>query len=169
VDVKRPRHLEQENAKKRSGIEIEVMKEVAAYKGGRARAGRQVAYVHERRMSLRRACALLSVARSTFRYESRLQERDAPVVAVMRELAAQYPRYGYRRIQVFLALRGHVMSADRDHRKMRLAVVRRSPRSPRHIRADSRASGPTLPRSTTQRGGCQLTELPTIWDAGWKD
>src|SRR6266404_2196789 len=125
---------------------------------------RQVAYLHGGGLSVRRACALMSVARSTLRYESRLVKRDAPVVAVMRELAAQYPRYGYRRIQVFLARRGHVMSADRAHRKMRLAVVRRSPRSPRRIRADSRASGPSLPRSTTQRGGCQLTELPTIWD-----
>jgi hypothetical protein len=33
-------------------------------------------------------------------------KRDAPVVAVMRELSDQYPRYGYRRIQVFLARRG---------------------------------------------------------------
>jgi len=58
---------------------------------------RQVAYVHQRGVSLRRACALLSVARSTLRYESRLAKRDAPAVAVMHELAAQYPRYGYRR------------------------------------------------------------------------
>lgn len=45
----------------------------------------------------------MSVARSTLRYESRLVKRDAPALAVMRELAAQYPRYGYRHIQVFLA------------------------------------------------------------------
>lgn len=62
----------------------------------------------------------MSVARSTLRYESRLAKRDAPVVAVMRELSDQYPRYGYRRIQVFLARRGHVMSADRTHRLWRL-------------------------------------------------
>ena len=33
--------------------------------------------------------------------------------SVMHELAAQYPRYGYRRIQVFLERRGHGISADR--------------------------------------------------------
>lgn len=77
---------------------------------------RQVAFVCERGVSQRRACALMSVARSSLRYESRLAKRDAPVVAAMRELAAQYPRYGYRRIQVFLARRGHSMSADRTHR-----------------------------------------------------
>ncbi len=66
----------------------------------------QIAYVCQRGRSLRRACALLSVARSAVGYESRLVARDAAAVAVMRELAAQYPRYGYRRIQVFLARRG---------------------------------------------------------------
>ena len=80
---------------------------------------RQVTYAHGRGVSIRRACALLSVARSTLRYESRLLRRDAPAVAMMRELAGQYPRYGYRRIQVFLERCGHRMSADRAHRLWR--------------------------------------------------
>jgi putative transposase len=92
---------------------------------------KQVAYVRRRGISLRRACALLQVARSTMGYESVLARRDAPVVAVMRELAAQYPRFGYRRIQVFLARRGLTMSADRAYRiwkKAGLQVPRRRPR-----------------------------------------
>ena len=91
----------------------------------------QVAYVHTRGLSHRRACALLSVARSTIGYQSRLTERDAPVVAAMRRLAAQYPRYGYRRIRIFLKREGHVMSTDRTHRLWRqagLQVPRRRPR-----------------------------------------
>jgi putative transposase len=91
----------------------------------------QVAFARKRGVSVRRACALLSVARSTLQYESRLVLRDAPVVAAMRELAAQYPRYGYRRIQVFLERRGQSMSADRAHRIWRqagLQVPRRRPR-----------------------------------------
>jgi putative transposase len=59
---------------------------------------KQVAYVRRRGVSLRRACALLQVARSTIGYESALVRRDAPVVEAMRELSAQYPRFGYRRI-----------------------------------------------------------------------
>jgi putative transposase len=43
----------------------------------------------------------MSVVRSTLHYRSHPAQRDALAVAVMRELAAQYPRYGYRRIQVF--------------------------------------------------------------------
>jgi putative transposase len=92
---------------------------------------KQIAYVRRRGISLRRGCALLKVARSTIGYESTLAKRDAPVVAAMRELATQYPRFGYRRIQVFLARRGLTMSADRAYRiwkKAGLQVPRRRPR-----------------------------------------
>jgi putative transposase len=92
---------------------------------------RQVEYLQHGGLSIRRACALLSVARSSLRYRSRLVERDAPVLAAMRELSAQYPRYGYRRIQVFLERRGQSMSADRAHRIWRqagLQVPRKRPR-----------------------------------------
>ena len=56
----------------------------------------QVASARSRGLSGRRACALLSVARSSLGYQSRLAVRDAPALAAMRRLAAQYPRYGYR-------------------------------------------------------------------------
>ena len=91
----------------------------------------QVAYVLQRGRSVRRACALLSVARSTLGYESKVVQKDAPVLKAMQELSAQYPRYGYRRIQVFLERQGHVMSADRVHRIWRyggLQVPRKRPR-----------------------------------------
>ena len=92
---------------------------------------KQIGYVQGRGISLRRSCALLKVSRSTIGYESTMAERDAPVVAAMRELAGQYPRYGYRRIQVFLARRGLEMGADRAYRiwkKAGLQVPRRRPR-----------------------------------------
>ncbi len=61
----------------------------------------QVAFAQGRGLSRRRACALLSVARSTLGYQSRLAVRDAPALAAMRDLSAQYPRFGYRRIRAF--------------------------------------------------------------------
>lgn len=67
----------------------------------------------------------------SLQYQSRLASRDAPVLSAMRELAAQYPRYGYRRIQVFLERDGHPMSVDRAHRLWRVAklqVPRKRPR-----------------------------------------
>ena len=91
----------------------------------------QVAYTRSRSLSARRACAVLSVARSTVGYQSRLAVRDALALTAMRRLAAQYPRYGYRRIRIFLRREGHVMSTDRTHRLWRQAgwqVPRRRPR-----------------------------------------
>jgi putative transposase len=79
----------------------------------------QLAYAQSRGLSGCRACALLSVARSGVGYVSRLQARDAPVVRVMRELAGQYPRYGYRKIRIFLGRQGHALSAERTYRLWR--------------------------------------------------
>ena len=77
---------------------------------------RQVEHARKRGLSTRRACALLSVARSTLGYASRLVAKDAPAVDAMRELSLQYPRFGYRRIHVMLARQGQTMSVDRAWR-----------------------------------------------------
>lgn len=98
----------------------------------------QVAYAESRGLSCRRACALLSVARSTVGYQSRLVARDAPALTAMRELAGQYPRYGYRRIQIFMKRAGHAMSADRTHRLWRQAGLQVPRRRPRRRAATSR-------------------------------
>ena len=137
ADVKRLRQLEQENGRLKKmvadrDLEIDVLKEITRKKMVGARVRRpQVAYARARGLSGRRACALLSVARSTLGYQSRLVDRDAPTLAAMRRLAAQYPRYGYRRIRIFLKREGHTMSTDRTHRLWRqagLQVPRRRPR-----------------------------------------
>lgn len=73
----------------------------------------QVAYAEGRGLSRRRACALLSVARSALGYVSTLIARDADVVPPMKALAAQYPRYGYRTIRIFLERQGHALGTDR--------------------------------------------------------
>jgi putative transposase len=91
----------------------------------------QVAFLEARGQSRRRACALLSVARSGVGYTSRLVARDAAALTDMRTLAGQYPRFGYRRIRIYLERRGHVMSVERAHRLWRAAglqVPRRRPR-----------------------------------------
>jgi putative transposase len=119
----------------------------------------QVAFVRGGGVSLRRACHLLSVARSTMRYESKLAARDAPVVAAMRELGAQHPRYGYRRILVYLERRGMAMSADRAHRIWRgagLQVPRRRPR--RRIAANR-------PRPLPARGANHVWAYDFVHDA----
>ncbi len=62
----------------------------------------QVAYARLRGVSCRRACGLVHVARSALRYESKMDNKDRAVVARLCELAARYPRWGYRRIRVML-------------------------------------------------------------------
>ena len=109
----------------------------------------QVAFVQRRGLSLRRACALLRVPRSTIGYESRLAKRDAPVLEAMHELAGQYPRYGYRRIQVFLERRGIKIGLDRTHRLWRLARLQVPRKRPRRRVATNRPR-PLAPEQAQQ-------------------
>jgi putative transposase len=92
---------------------------------------RQVAYGRERGLSARRACTLFSVARSALGYQGRKSAKDAAAIERMRELSAQYPRYGYRRIRIFLGRAGHRMSVGRAYRLWRatgLQLPRKRPR-----------------------------------------
>jgi putative transposase len=66
---------------------------------------------------------LLEVARSALKYESVRSERDARAIAAMKRLAAQYPRYDYRRIRIFLRREVVYMSPHRAHRLWRLAEL----------------------------------------------
>jgi putative transposase len=61
------------------------------------------------------------VARSALSYHGRKAANDAPVVERMKELSAQYSRYGYRRIRIFLGRDGYRMSPGRAHRLWRAA------------------------------------------------
>jgi len=91
----------------------------------------QVAYASGRGLSQRRACALLRTARSALRYRASKPGKDAPAVEKMCELARQYPRYGYRRIRIFLGRDGHPMGTERAYRLWRgsqLQVPRKRPR-----------------------------------------
>ena len=63
----------------------------------------QVGFLIERGISQGRAFRLIGVARSALTYVSNLQTKDAPVIEAMKRLSGQYPRYGYRRIRIFLA------------------------------------------------------------------
>jgi putative transposase len=101
----------------------------------------------------------MSVARSTLRYESTLAKRDAPVVSLMRELSAQYPRYGYRRIHVFLERRGCTMSPDRAHRIWRQYGLQVPKKRPRRRVAASR------PRPLPALGANQVWAYDFVFDA----
>lgn len=98
----------------------------------------QVAHACTRGVSQRRACELMDIARSNLGYRSVRAERDRPTIEAMKRLAAQYPRYGYRRIRVFLRREGYFMSRRRAHRLWRLAGLQLPRRCPRRRVASSR-------------------------------
>jgi transposase InsO family protein len=74
----------------------------------------------------------------------------------MKELSAQYPRYGYRRIRIFLGRDGYRMSPGRAHRLWRAAglqVPRKRPRK-RLAAARPRPQGPCGPNQVWSYGHC---------------
>jgi hypothetical protein len=92
---------------------------------------RQVVFAQRHGLSQRRACALFSVSRSTLGYASRIEARDGPLLAAMKQLSDQFPRFGYRRILVFMEQLGHAMGPDKALRlwqKAGLQVPRKRPR-----------------------------------------
>ena len=117
-----------------------------------------VAYATGRGLSQRRACTLLSVARSALAYRARKPASDAAVLARMGELARRYPRYGYRRIRVFLGRDGHRMSAGRAYRLWRAAGLQVPRKRPRRRATTSR------PRPQAPTGANQVWSYDFVFD-----
>ncbi len=119
----------------------------------------QVALAMERGHSQRQACELLDMPRSMLKYRAVRAERDAPALDAMRRIAATYPRYGYRRIRIFLRREGHPMSPDRTYRLWRKAGLQLPRRRPRRRVATSR------PRPLPARGPNQVWAYDFVHDA----
>jgi putative transposase len=63
-------------------------------------------YAIERGIAQRRACALMQVARSSLKYVPSVPQKNASIASAMQRLSGQYPRYGSRRIRIFLGRDG---------------------------------------------------------------
>ena len=66
--------------------------------------------------SQQRACGLLQMAVSSFRYESR--RNDEPLRARLVELAREKPRFGYRRLHILLDRGGERVNHKRVYRRV---------------------------------------------------
>ena len=99
------------------------------------------------------------MARSTLSYELRQPEKDAPVIATMTRLSSQYPRYGYRRIRIFLRREGLAMSASRAERLWRKAGLQLPRKRPRRRIAASR------PRPLPPRAANHVWAYDFVFDA----
>lgn len=86
-------------------------------------------------LSVPRACTLVQLPRSTFRYVATPRD-DTVLLAQIQELAARHPRYGYRRINVLLGrtTRVNEKRVRRLWRHARLQVQRVRRRRPRLAR-----------------------------------
>lgn len=96
-------------------------------------------------LSVQRACVLLNVHRSTFRYIAHPRD-DTQTVSHMQRLAAQHPRYGYRRIDALLNRtetinHKRVKRLWRKHRLQVPRVVRKRLRRERPVRLQAAYPG----------------------------
>jgi putative transposase len=73
----------------------------------------RVRYALTRGLSQRRACTLFNTSRSSLKYEHRMPMRDAPIIQQMKALSGRYPRFGSRRIRVFLERLGTKIGKER--------------------------------------------------------
>jgi putative transposase len=96
-------------------------------------------------LSIRRACALVQVHRSSFQYRAHPSD-DAPLLTQIQHLAAQYPRYGYRRITVLVnrtekVNQKRIRRLWRHHKLQVRRVVRKRIRRPRPERLQAAYPG----------------------------
>ena len=108
-------------------------------------------------LSERRACKVLSHARSTQRFKGTKADTDKPLVAKMHELAGKHPRYGYRRIHAMLEQEGFKCGGagrDRVHRLWR----RHGLRVPRRVHKRRRLG--TIENGITRHAA---TRIDHVW------
>ncbi len=139
-----------------------------------ARARREmVDYAVGRGASVRRACALLQVSRSTLGYASRIEARDAALAPALRDIAFRHRGYGYRFAWALLRREGRIVNRKRVRRVWRalgLTWVHR--KKSRKIRTGSaRAFAPTGPNQVwaydfihDRYGNGQSLEILTVID-----
>lgn len=94
-----------------------------------------MAYVRSRhRLSERRVCRALGIARSSIRYVPSPRADEGPLRQAVIRLAAQYGRYGYRRVTGLLAQEGWEASRSRVERLWKQEGLRVPARQPKRGR-----------------------------------
>ncbi|WP_413212602.1 MULTISPECIES: IS3 family transposase [Burkholderiaceae] len=146
-DAQRLKELEQENGKLKrllaeSMLDNSALKDLLFAKVASPQAKREAVRIlmTERAMGITRACGLVGISRSLFRYESRRSGDDQALTGRMMAIAAQKRRYGYRRIHVLLQREGWLANhkrvwrlyskaglSVRKRKRKRIAAVERKP------------------------------------------
>ena len=110
--------------------------------------------------SQRRACHLMTVAVSSYRYQT--SRSDEPLRTKLVELAREKPRFGYRRLQVLLRRTGEEVNHKRLHRVYRDGGVEHSAEETETLRAGRTAAARLRLRRT--RNG-RWTSCTMRWTA----
>lgn len=95
-----------------------------------------VEFIKEHNISERRGCRLVSLNRKSCRYQTR-RRAESGLIKRLRELAAERPRFGYRRIHALLKRENYEVNLKRVYRlwkQEKLSLPRRRP-SKRRARA----------------------------------
>ncbi len=72
--------------------------------------------VSKGRHSERKACELVGISRSVYRYKGKQADKDSELEAALLEKAEQYPHYGYIRLHKLLKNEGLVINIKRTYR-----------------------------------------------------
>lgn len=113
------------------------------------------------RLSQRRACGLVGIYPSVFRYTSRKHELPG-LRERLREHAAQRPRFGYRRLTILLRRDGFQVNHKRIHRIYREEGLMVRRRKRKKLAAGLRVV-PDLPTRPNQRWSMDFT-LDALWN-----
>ena len=108
---------------------------------------RMVGYLQsEYHVSQRRACRLIAISRKAIWYQSVRPDRDTAVIKRLKQLAEQYPRYGYLMLHELLRREGLVTNRKRTYRiYSELGMQVRTKRRKRLIRPRMPLEVPTAP------------------------
>ncbi len=101
-------------------------------------------------MSERRACRVVGMLRSTFRYVLRRDSDGGRLLGRLRELAAERPRYGYRRLCDLLRVEGHAVNHKRVHRLYRAEGLQVRRRKRKRVAAAQRRPLPVVSRANQE-------------------
>ncbi len=83
-------------------------------------------------LSFRRSCGLAGIGRNAAQYQP--SEKDAPLVARIKELATKHIRYGYRRIWALLRREGWIVNLKRICRLWKINCLQVPKRRPKQRR-----------------------------------
>jgi putative transposase len=112
-------------------------------------------------LSERRACRLVGIGRATLRYEPRRGE-DGELRRRLRELAAERPRFGYRRLHALLRREGVAVNHKRVERLCRAEGLAVRRRGRKRVARDGRGRA-ALPGRPNQQWGVDFVSDALAW------